>query len=108
MHNHRKPYALRLILLGVGIVMLLGALHLWSEHDTSGVFTLLAVYGGLIVISILIERSGYRPDVDTGDRGWQPTDEKFIDPVTGEPVQVWFNAKTGERDYRPTHSSRPR
>jgi len=62
-----------------------------------------AIYGAILTIAILFERQKYRPDVNMGARGWEPTDEKFVDPVTGEPVQVWFNPKTGERDYRPAH-----
>jgi hypothetical protein len=30
---------------------------------------------------------------------WRPTGEKFIDPATGKPVEVWFEPKTGERRY---------
>jgi hypothetical protein len=31
----------------------------------------------------------------------QPTAEIFIDPETGRRMRVWFDARTGERDYRP-------
>lgn len=30
-----------------------------------------------------------------------PTDEVFIDPASGRRIRVWYNARTGERDYRP-------
>jgi hypothetical protein len=30
---------------------------------------------------------------------WRPTGEKFIDPETGKPVEVWFEPNTGERRY---------
>ncbi len=30
-----------------------------------------------------------------------PTDEVFVDPATGRRMRVWFNSKTGEREYRP-------
>lgn len=31
----------------------------------------------------------------------QPTSEVFTDPETGKRTRVWYNAKTGEREYRP-------
>jgi hypothetical protein len=41
--------------------------------------------------------AGRRPGVS----GAQPTAEIFIDPETGRRMRVWFDARTGERDYRP-------
>jgi hypothetical protein len=35
------------------------------------------------------------------DGGSQPTGEVFVDPSTGHRMRVWYNAKTGQRDYRP-------
>jgi hypothetical protein len=32
---------------------------------------------------------------------YEPTDEVFIDPATGRRMRVWYNANTGEREYRP-------
>ena len=31
--------------------------------------------------------------------GWTKTAEQFVDPETGQPVQVWYNAATGDRRY---------
>ena len=31
----------------------------------------------------------------------RPTDELFIDPSTGQRTRVWFDASTGQREYRP-------
>jgi hypothetical protein len=36
-----------------------------------------------------------------GVSGAQPTAAIFIDPETGRRMRVWFDARTGERDYRP-------
>ena len=30
---------------------------------------------------------------------WRPTGEKFVDPASGKPVEVWFDEATGERKY---------
>lgn len=58
------------------------------------------VLGGLVLLtSILFERRGYRPRVDRGRGRWQATGERFVDPASGERVEVRFNPETGERDY---------
>ena len=31
----------------------------------------------------------------------QPTDEVFIDPETGRRMRVWYDQRSGKRDYRP-------
>jgi hypothetical protein len=31
----------------------------------------------------------------------QPTDEVFIDPETGRKMRVWYDQRSGEREYRP-------
>lgn len=62
---------------------------------------LAAVYIGVIVTALLFERSRYRPDVDRTSGDWQPTGERFTDPTSGEKLEVFYNAQTGERDYRP-------
>jgi len=35
------------------------------------------------------------------EAGAQPTSEVFLDPTTGQRMRVWYNAKTGDREYRP-------
>ena len=30
---------------------------------------------------------------------WRPTGEKFVDPASGKPVEVWFDEASGERKY---------
>lgn len=59
-------------LLGVGVVLLLGTLcERWRY-----------------------QRLGSRPA-----GRWQSTGERFIDPSSGEPVEVLFDPHTGERRY---------
>jgi len=56
-----------------------------------------AAAAGLIVF----ERSRYRSRIPESVRaGFEPTDERFIDPTTGRETVVYFNPQTGERDYR--------
>jgi hypothetical protein len=34
------------------------------------------------------------------DSASQPTNEVFLDPNTGRQTRVWYNASTGQREYR--------
>jgi len=36
-----------------------------------------------------------------GGGGARPTDEVFNDPTTGQRMRVWYDEKTGQREYRP-------
>jgi hypothetical protein len=57
-----------------------------------------AVYGGLGLIAILLERGRYLPTISGAN--FEPTDERFADPVTGQMIRVYVDAITGQRDYR--------
>ena len=59
-----------------------------------------AVFGPVLAW-LLFRSGGYkrRPvDRPTGP-GWERTDERFVDPTTGEVLVVWYCAPTGERAY---------
>ena len=58
---------------------------------------------GLVAIATaLFERSRYWPGRGrAADAGLRPTNERFIDPTTGERTQVWIDSATGERTYLP-------
>jgi hypothetical protein len=44
----------------------------------------------------------YRGKKNAGDSSTaQPTAEVFIDPDSGRRMRVWYDPKTGQRDYRP-------
>ncbi|MGA7087777.1 MAG: hypothetical protein WB116_05815 [Candidatus Dormiibacterota bacterium] len=36
-----------------------------------------------------------------GVNGAQPTGEVFVDPATGQRMRVWYDSRTGQREYRP-------
>ena len=59
----------------------------------------LAASGIVVAGAILFERRGYHPRVDRTQGKWQPTGERFVDPTTGQMVEVRYNPQTGERDY---------
>ena len=63
--------------------------------------------GVIVLLGTLFERWRYRRIERSASGRWQPTDEKFIDPSTGEPVEVMFDPQTGERRYVAGKSDRP-
>jgi hypothetical protein len=57
------------------------------------------IIGAIVLIGTLFERWRYRRIEEPLNGRWQRTDEKFIDPSTGNPVEVMFDPRTGERRY---------
>ena len=57
------------------------------------------VIGAIVLIATLFERWRYRRIEQASNGRWQRTDEQFIDPSTGDPVEVMFDPSTGERRY---------
>jgi len=55
--------------------------------------------GVIILAGTLFERWRYRRIEKPLDGPWQRTGEQFIDPATGDPVEVMFDPATGERRY---------
>jgi len=88
--------ALLIVALAVGLIGL-GA-RLAGYRDA----TPAAIWGCLIAAAVLVERHRYRARNAAGS-GWQATDERFIDPESGQPVQVFYNPSTGERRYEPAN-----
>jgi len=57
------------------------------------------VVGVIVFIGTLFERWRYRRIEALPKGPWQRTGERFLDPATGNPVEVMFDARTGERRY---------
>jgi hypothetical protein len=57
------------------------------------------VIGVIVLIGTLFERWRYRHIEEPPKGDWQRTGEQFIDPSTGDPVEVMFDPGTGERRY---------
>ena len=86
---------LRNLLLGFGaLLVLIGLGVLLATRDPGGFGPLL--FGVLVLLGTLLERR-YRPA--TGRGKGQRTDERFVDPVSGELMEVWYDPATGERSY---------
>jgi hypothetical protein len=57
------------------------------------------IVGLILLIGTVFERWRYRRIGDVPKGNWQQTGEEFIDPSTGVPVEVLYDAHTGERRY---------
>jgi hypothetical protein len=55
--------------------------------------------GVIVLIGTLFERWRYRRIEEAPKGHWQRTGEQFIDPSSGDPVEVMFDPRTGERRY---------
>ncbi len=55
--------------------------------------------GVIVLIGTLFERWRYRRIEEPAKGPWQRTGEQFFDPSTGNPVEVMFDTRTGERRY---------
>jgi hypothetical protein len=89
----------RQIVIGVALALLAAALiAVMTGHATAWALVLEA---SLVAVLVKFERSRYRSRTRTCLRvGFEPTDERFIDPTTGRTTVVFVNPATGERDYR--------
>ena len=69
-------------------------------HATVWIILAIVVAGAVIAVFGWDRYRGGRKA--TGDTsGSRPTDEVFIDPDTNRRMRVWYDAGTGQRDYRP-------
>jgi hypothetical protein len=54
----------------------------------------------ILAAALVFERRGYHPRApDTASL--QPTAERFLDPTSGELLEVWEDPASGAREYRP-------
>ena len=88
------------VLLAVGLLLLAGGgLFAWSGMQ-------LVVLGVLALVIAFFEKLRYWPGREGGDRSrLRPTDERFIDPTSGERTRVWIDPASGERAYLPEGES---
>lgn len=91
---------LRRAILAYGLLAVAGGLVLLALGAGFGAVIYFVVNGVVVLAAVLFERGRYRPSVTPGGN-WQETDERFVDPTTGQLMTVRYNPQTGERDYVP-------
>ena len=67
--------------------------------------------GVVVLVGTLFERWRYRRIEKPQNGAWQRTEERFIDPASGQSVEVMFDPRTGERRYvaeRPRETEDPK
>jgi hypothetical protein len=59
------------------------------------------IFVALLLIWLFFRSGGYkrRPLDDPPGRDWNFTGERFLDPSSGEMLEVWCSPRTGERAY---------
>ena len=88
---------LRTGVFAVALAVFIVAVVAWlaGNHDAAP----FALWGGVIAVAVWVERWRYRARDAAADGSWQPTDERFIDPESGQAMRVFYNPRTGERRY---------
>jgi hypothetical protein len=66
---------------------------------TDWIIIAIVVVGIVAALFGLDRYRGGRNDSPDGDA--HPTDEVFIDPESGRKMRVWYDERSGKRDYRP-------
>lgn len=83
----------------IGLLFLIGGVALILQAFGGGIP--LIGLGALILIGLALEPRYGRPRDGDLDGRWQRTGERFIDDESGEPVEVWYDARSGKRRYAP-------
>ena len=109
----------RVLVGGLGVIMILGSLGVAATDATgSGLFSALFLFvpGVVMVAAVFLERTRYRSlhaertgdghgpgggEANRPDGRLRPTEERFVDPTTNVPMQVWVDPSSGERRYVP-------
>jgi hypothetical protein len=91
----------------IGLLMLIGGAVASVLLHGAGLGAM--IVGGLIVLSLGIERRYGRPGAPTDVplHHFEPTREKFIDHESGQLLEVWVDPLTGERRYEPAPDQTP-
>ena len=109
----------RVLVGGLGVLMILGSLGVAASGGRGAdLFSALFLFvpGVVMVAAVFLERTRYRSlhAEQTGDAHgpgggetarpdgrFRPTEERFVDPTTNVPMQVWIDPASGERRYVP-------
>jgi hypothetical protein len=84
-----------LLLTGIGLVLLI----MPGRHP----YQPFLIWGCILVVAIPCERWRYRRNEQNNSGRWQRTGERFVDPESGQMVEVLYDPDTGERRYVKDH-----
>jgi hypothetical protein len=103
----------------IGVLLLLAGIAVAAATGPGGsLFSalFLIVPGAVAIAAVVLERTRYRSlqaeatgaahgpgggEPEPPEPRFRPTDERFVDPTTEVPMQVWLDPATGERRYVP-------
>ncbi len=89
---------LRALALLLGLAMIGGGIaQLVTGQRDPGIY--LMVLGAGVLAGTLFERWRYRAVLPRAAPGWQRTNERFVDPDSGEDVTVFYDPQSGQRHY---------
>jgi hypothetical protein len=89
---------LRKAILAYGVLAIVVGILLLAAGLGVGIVFYVLIQGVVVIAAVLFERGRYQPAVtQSGD--WQETEERFVDPSTGQLMKVRYNPQTGARDY---------
>jgi hypothetical protein len=91
---------MRLAILIFAELMIVAAAVTWRGGGSTGVMFTFVALGVLLLVGTLWEHLYYKPvERERPSANWRMTNERFIDPSTGEAVVVYVDDTTGERRY---------
>jgi hypothetical protein len=90
---------LRAAALGLGVALLIAAAV--ADISCSSIAALRLAFPAVVMLgAVAFERWRYkRLSHECPGRGWVATEERFIDPETGQSVAVYYDPANGERRY---------
>jgi len=87
----------RAILILIGLCALAFGLF---TYRFAGIGALPPIIAGTALLLGTVFEGRYRPRVRGNAADWQATGERFVDPGSGKLVEVYYDPKTGSRQYR--------
>jgi hypothetical protein len=89
---------LRATVLGLGgIAVAAGALLIAAGARGAGIN--LVCIGAVVVLGTAFERWRYRNTAPPAGARWERTGERFVNPATGDTMEVYYDPASGERRY---------
>ena len=98
--SRRTEAMLRKAILAYGVLAIVLGIVLLAAGLGPGIVVYVLIQGIVVIGAILFERGRYKP-VTTESGNWQDTEERFLDPSSGQLMKVRYNPQTGARDYVP-------